>query len=736
MTAFPNKFAGVCSNQACKKSVPVNSGFVTKTITSWATWCANCVPERKAPPKVETRTLTADGRIFIPFNQEAVDLIKTLKGPGGKHGPRYDAATKSWEVSLEPGDRDRLLEVAARLKLDVAESLKKVVLTTEAKIAQDDNLYPFQVVGVNWLSNRQKALLADEMGLGKTVETLKALPINGKALIIVPAGLKYNWKNECLKWRDDYIPVVLEGKEEFRFPKNGEAIITNAEALPEWLDPNPAPVAQVAGRKVKGARPKMNWSKIKEWREQLKADHKDAEGVLVVADEAHRFKNLKAIRSVKVRELVHLCGRIWGLTGTPLDNKEEDLFGILENLNMAYETFSPKKGQTCWDRFKELFQAVDGRFGTEWGTPLPIVPELLRRVMLRRTRNEVLPDLPKKTYTNLIVGDMPEKLRQKLDAWWEQNGLALELDNILPPFEEFSEIRAELAKANIPAMLEYVQECEEQNVPLIVFSSHLSPLDELMFRPGWAVITGATSPQKRQEIVDAFQSGKLKGVGLTIRAGGVGLTLTRAWKALFVDFDWVPGWNSQAEDRLARIGQLANKIEIIRMVNKHPLTLHVLNLLAEKIALIQASVERLMKVDVPVSKSVQSGETAEEYEARMAKIQQANAEIEQQKQEATKQKAKEKVGMIHEREKKKVKRELLPLTPERKQAVRDAFKFMLSVCDGAVLRDGEGFSKPHALVGHWVLTTGLETDQEVESAYFLLSHYYRQLNEKYPVLFS
>ena len=207
-------------------------------------------------------------------------------------------------------------------------------------------------------------------------------------------------------------------------------------------------------------------------------------------------------------------------------------------------------------------------------------------------------------------------------------------------------------------MLEYIEEQEEQGVPLVVFSSHLAPLDELLGRPGWAVISGDTKLEKRQEIVDAFQAGHLKGIALTIRAGGVGLTLTHAWKVLFVDLDWVPGWNSQAEDRVCRIGQTSNKVEIVRMVNDHPLTLHILNILVEKTRLIENAVIKTMPVNVtskPVAPSSKETETEEEYAARMARIQQAQDELDKAKTESSaaqaKAKAKSKVDLIHSREK-------------------------------------------------------------------------------------
>ena len=739
--AITNRFAGKCNNPLCtlKKNVyngvAAGEGFATKINDKWVTWCKECVPVQKVAAEAVRRVLTADGKIYLPgYEPASLPLLKSLKGPGGVFGPKFNGSDKSWSVSLDPADRQRLLEVADRLKLEVAPSLRTAIVTEQAQNALHAGLYPFQVQGVNWMSKRKKALLGDDMGLGKTVQALISLPAEGKGLIVAPAGLKYNWQQEASVWRPDLKVVVLKGGTSFRFPVAGELVVTNYDILADFLDPTP---------KVKGAKkaPKMPWSVLKVWREQLKAAHPDAEGVTVIFDEAHKAKNYKTERSRKVRELSRLCSKVWGLTGTPLDNKPEDLFGVLDSLDMAFDVFTPSKGQSPFDKFQQLFGAQEGRFGVRYGPPAPEVPELLRRVMLRRTRPEVLPDLPRKTYTNYVVGEMDAATRRQLDEMWAEDGTALELDGALPPFEKMSEIRAKLAKSNIPAMLEYIENAEEQDCPLVVFSSHLAPLDELLGRPGWAVINGSTSPEKRQEIVNAFQSGVLKGVALTIRAGGVGLTLTHAWKVLFVDLDWVPGWNSQAEDRVCRIGQTSNKVEIVRMVNDHPLTMHILNTLVEKAKMVEAAVERKMAVEITAPARTNSEtETQEEFDARMARIEAAQKELETKKvtesAEQAKSRAKGKVDLIHGREKARNSRPILPLTEKRVGVVRESFKFMLSVCDGAHSKDGQGFNKPDAVVAHWLLTAGLETPKEVEAAYYMLVRYHRQLSGSYPVLFA
>jgi SWI/SNF-related matrix-associated actin-dependent regulator 1 of chromatin subfamily A len=653
--AMQNRYAGKCNNPTCRKHVGENQGYITKVNGRWVTWCSECVPERIGGTAAPRRVLTADGKIITPYEPANVPLIKALPGA------RWDKDNRWWSVSLDMADRRRILEVADRLGLDVAPSLREIAVTEEAQNALHAGLYPFQVEGVNWMAHKDKAILGDEMGLGKTVMSLMTVPTNGKALVVCRAGLKYNWLDETQKWRPDLKPVVLNHRGSFRWPNRGEVIIVNYDLLPDEFN---------TPKKSKGEQMQAYWDRLKVYRRGLKESHAEAQGTVLIVDEAHDYKNRQAARSRKMKEIVRLTGNVKALTGSPLVNRPDDLFGVLDVMGLADEVFGsyvPPGGfgpvangnrLTAYDRFKHLFNAYDdtirarGRYITKtvWGKPNPVVPELLRRVMIRRRRAEVLPDLPSKTYTTLLVGDVDPALKAQLDALWEEWGTFIQIEEELPPFERFSKVRDALARSRIPAMLEYVENAEEQDVPLVVFSDHLGPLDALLTRPGWAVITGVTSPEKRQEIVRAFQAGHLKGVGVSIRAGGVGLTLTRAWKALFVDMTWQPGANWQAEDRVARIGQKFNKVEIVRMVSDHPLDLHIVNLLADKIDTIHKAVDNLLvgeKVERPAQ-----GETDEQFEARMARVlaQQQEAERKAKEQAATqaKEKAKAKVQGIHE----------------------------------------------------------------------------------------
>jgi hypothetical protein len=339
-------------------------------------------------------------------------------------------------------------------------------------------------------------------------------------------------------------------------------------------------------------------------------------------------------------------------------------------------------------------------------------------------------DLPPKTFQTLVVNGASSSLIKELDAVWEEWKDVIETD--LPPFEEFSEIRERLARAKIPAMLEYVESAEEQDTPLIVASAHRAPIEKLGERDGWEIITGDVPSKKRQQIVDRFQAGELKGVGVTITAGGTGITLTRASTMLFVDVDWTPANNIQMADRICRIGQKADNVLILTMVIDHVLEKHIHDLIDIKMRLIFNAIDKVLTATITQSDS----ETEEQYLARMARIEEIAAEQDRQRAEADKQRAKDRVEGLLKRERQRALLPELPLTQPRKTAIIDAMGYMLSVCDGAQARDDMGFNKPDSCLARILARTEFETDSEWRAMDRILTRYHRQLSSRFPVLFG
>lgn len=408
-----------------------------------------------------------------------------------------------------------------------------------------------------------------------TIQALLAAPRGAPTAIVCPASVKLNWRDETLRWRPDARVRVLQGRAKWEWPMPGEIVIGNYEVLPE-LDR--------VGRR-------------KSIPERYGAP---AAQTCVIADEIHYAKSSVAKRSQSLRAVMLAAlaadGRAWGLSGTPLVNRPQELWNVLKCLQLAEEAFG------TWKEFRVLLGGYQGRWGTKWDGEIDAsVPKRLQRVSLYRRREDVL-DLPPKMRVSVEVpGKFPPDVRklldEVLDALAEQGvnlDEAAELIDLTKvsgaAFEQLSKARAALATAKIPSMLELVEACEEEGEPVIVFSAHRAPIDVLAQRRGWATITGSQKVEARQEAVRAFQAGELRGIGCTIKAGGIGITLTRAAHEIFVDLAWTPADNNQAEDRACRIGQ-TRSVLVRRLVADHELDRRIEQVLRAKQEIIDATVE-------------------------------------------------------------------------------------------------------------------------------------------------
>lgn len=435
-------------------------------------------------------------------------------------------------------------------------------------------LRPYQVRGAAWLGARRSALLADEMGLGKTIQVLASIAPSEGAIVVAPASVLGVWMSEARRWRPDLTPAIVRGRAALAaWPAPGHLTIVSYETIGK-TPPAGAPAGPV----------------------------------VLVADEAHRLKGGRKVARVAryraLREAVLAAGgRSVALTGTPLAARPTDLWSVLESVSpeAAREAFG------SWSQFVRLMGGREGDYGTEWTGPRDeSVPGRLARVILRRTKSECGGDLPPKAWSSRVVDVEASDVRKAEDGIVRFSGGGLRDLQASVSFERMSAARAALAAAKIPAMLDVVAEYEEAETPVIVWSAHLAPLDALRSREGWAVIDGATPPERRTEIAARFQAGKLRGLACSIHAAGTGLTLTYASTAIFVDRAWNPSDNSQAEDRIHRIGQSA-PVQIVDLVAEGSwLDERLAEILADKTAMIADSglagtVEETPEVEIPAA---------------------------------------------------------------------------------------------------------------------------------------
>lgn len=568
-------------------------------------------------------------------------------------------------------------KISTELWLD-REALKDRILRSDQENFErtGERMRPYQQDGSFWIAPKTSALLADEQGTGKTIQILVALPPNAPVLVVCPTNAKGVWQAERRKWRPQLRIYVVGDKKPYRHPQPGEMVVVNYERLPSVHDEEGVKGRKCDGtlppEKCKGCKetvrflgqPGMPGTQVFTKRDghtlecnanlnlleprECPGCHplldSIPEGMVAIADEAQAIKNRKSIRSKRFCAFAERTrqrkGRTWLSSGTPVENKPVELWNIAKAAGAAENVFG------SWPGFVTLFKGKKLRYGGfEWGEPGDEIKERLQRFMLRRLRKDVLPEIPAKTWGQIEVDLNPAKLRE-IEILLRQTGKSVEdiaklveLEDI--PLHEISKVRAALAAMKIPAMLDVVADFEEKEIPLIVFSAHRAPIDALAKLSGWVVLHGGMNADEKEVAKDAFQNGYVaaagqsfvkdkegvrrltkngeivypKGIGITIRAGGTAATLTRAWNVLFVDRDYTPTANAQAEDRAARFGQRF-AVLIMTLVCNHALDMRVTEILIQKAKLISQSIDAAKDdVQAPVTVDVLDQELRELQEA-------------------------------------------------------------------------------------------------------------------------
>lgn len=389
-------------------------------------------------------------------------------------------------------------------------------------------MFPFQKAGLEFVeATGGNALIADQMGLGKTIQALSYIashPEHRPIVIVCPASLKLNWQREAQAWleTDDKIEVV-KGK-----PKQptGDIVIINYDILNKWL------------------------ATLKEFNPKI-----------LIYDESHSVKNQKSARSKAAMELAEVAPHKLLLTGTPVLNRPAELWNQLRIIDpFKY----PDEQFFQWH--KRYTNATQNRYGWDFSgaSNLDELAQSLKSVMIRRTKDQVLTELPEKQRSSIFIPIDNKKEYQtaerSLQEWLaDQEGL--EPSKRVSSVEHLARIeylRQIAVKGKLKQALAWIRTFLEGGEKLVVFATHKKIITALMDEFGECAvkIDGSVSTEKRQEAVDRFQTDD--GVKLfvgNIKAAGVGITLTSASNVAFLELPWTPADLEQAEDRCHRIGQ-------------------------------------------------------------------------------------------------------------------------------------------------------------------------------------
>jgi SWI/SNF-related matrix-associated actin-dependent regulator 1 of chromatin subfamily A len=392
---------------------------------------------------------------------------------------------------------------------------------------------PFQIKqAAPFALSRNRSYLALDPGLGKTIcAALIHNALNSMFTIyICPPFLMANVEEELKKW-------CLPGKKIRRY---GSKDTNPGQMLDVIIIPDSL----------------LSREKLIEDIQVARARYPE---ILLIVDEAHRFKNESAERTKALfSHYVPNATRVVFLSGTPMPNRPMELYPILSNCAPELIGFM--------SRF-EYGRRYCAGFRGQWGwdfSGASNVPELAGKVvgtfMLRLRKKDVLPELPEKSEELVFIDDeLPPTLSDmntKLLARYSPEDL---MKGKIGD-EHVSTYRRLLGSAKVQAAAKYIQFLLEQgDEALLVFAIHKDVIAELAhalrgFDP--LVITGMVEKDERFRIAKEFQSNrKRRLLLLNIAAGGVGFNLTKATRVVFAEFSWCGADNDQAIDRAHRIGQ-------------------------------------------------------------------------------------------------------------------------------------------------------------------------------------
>ncbi|MGZ0655517.1 DEAD/DEAH box helicase [Coraliomargarita sp. W4R72] len=435
------------------------------------------------------------------------------------------------------------------------------------------DLRPYQEEGCAWIDflyhHRFGACLADDMGLGKTVQTIAFLACyfernpnlkKASVLIVLPPSLVFNWQEEFIRFAPSLRVVDCLSKGAWH------------DALAD---------AQII---------LTTYDRVRLDLEAMESNRFE----IVVFDEAHNLKNVSAARTkaaAHINRRFTLC-----LTGTPVENNASEFYSVMSAAVPGI--FGTLKA------FKEYFREAPDRI---LGRSRPFI--------LRRTKDKILKDLPKKEEHELFlemspmqkeiytrtVAEVKAEVAEAYEDRPEQQAGIVALAAILRLRQVC--VSPELLGKHLPEhapkfgyMADKLEELQAEGHGALIFSQFIGGLDQMEAIAkergiDYLRMDGRTPVPKRKEIVQSFQSGKGPAFFfISLKTGGVGLNLTRANYVFHLDPWWNPAVENQASDRAHRIGQ-TRSVFVQRLIMKHSIEARMLELKARKAELFKQLVE-------------------------------------------------------------------------------------------------------------------------------------------------
>ncbi len=456
----------------------------------------------------------------------------------------YDDAL---EFVIEQREKDRRQQLMRERMGDIKSKYFSTLIKAE--------LFPYQREGVYFAAKAGRCLIADEMGLGKTIQAIAAAELMkkelniGRVLIICPTSLKYQWKSEIEKFTDSST-LVVEGN-----PLAREQQYIQDESFYKIVS------YHTAGNDLQAIN--------------------DAEFDLIILDEAQRIKNWKTQISQNIKKIRATYAIV--LTGTPLENKLEELYSIIQFIDpfLLGSLF----------HFLHQYQVTDDTGKVVGYQNLNSIGKTLSEVMIRRTKKKVLRQLPERQDKNLFVpmtekqlavhqeyadivarlvhkwkrlGFLPEKDRQRLLISLNMMRMSCNSTYIID-----QRTRHDTKIDEVMNILEEIILVQKEKVVIFSQWERMTRLvaQELEGKNiAFEYLHGGVPSVKRKDLFTNFNRNPDTHVFLSTDAGGLGLNLQTASYMINLDIPWNPATLEQRIARIYRMGQ-KRKVSIINLVS-------------------------------------------------------------------------------------------------------------------------------------------------------------------------
>lgn len=465
---------------------------------------------------------------------------------------------------IEEASQSKLIHIRDEVQQHLEQVFERKMLVNLAKTEKADfsllkaDLFDYQKEGISFVLFKKAAIIADEMGLGKTIQAIGSAVLKKqifdfkKTLIVCPASIKEQWKNEIEKFSNEKALVIqgppderavqYQSKEHFFFIVNYETILRDIKAINK------------------------------------------AEMDFLVLDEAQRAKNYetKTASSLKRLEAKHKLV----ITGTPIENKLIDIFSIMSiiepdflgplwEFSYQYCLFDPERPNK-----------INGYYN------LKSLNKKLEDVLIRREKRKVLEQLPNIQQTNVVLGLSP--LQEEFHASYSRGLAQIIRKKFLTPYD-LKRMQLLLASMRMVCDSTYLIDDQTNESPkldelkeilidqldvknkdrkIIIFSEWVKvhKLIGRMLREqgvGFVELNGKIPVKSRGELIRKFETNNNYKIFLSTEAGGSGLNLQVADTLINFELPWNPAKKNQRIGRIDRLGQKNNHLTVINLITRN-----------------------------------------------------------------------------------------------------------------------------------------------------------------------